>query len=122
MKCLRIHRTFFWIGACLVMSAAGCSEDQHDHPKLITGEQLYNFHCAKCHRKDGTGILFDSRPANILSQKSPEEMITYITTDTNHNRLMPAFKSMPLDEAEFIAEHLGTLKTAYEQRLEHIPH
>ena len=103
------------------MSAVGCSEDRHDHPNLTTGEQLYNHHCAECHRKDGTGILFDSLPANIFTQKSPQEIITYITTDTNHNRLMPAFTSMPSNEAEVITEYLGNLKTDYDQALKNKP-
>ena len=115
MKSLQVPRTLFWICACIIMSASGCSEDQHDHSNLTTGEQLYNHHCAECHREDGTGILFDSLPANILTQKSPQEVITYITTGTNHKRLMPTFKTMPPDEAELITEHLVKLKTDYEK-------
>lgn len=115
MKSQQIPSTLFWICVCLIMSACGRSGEQHDHPDLITEEQLYNHHCAECHREDGTGILFDSLPANILTQKSPQGIITYITTDSNHNRLMPAFTTMPPDEAELITKHLMKLKIDYEQ-------
>ncbi len=114
MKSQRIPRTLFWICVCIIMSAWGCSGERHDHPDLTTGEELYNHHCAECHREDGTGILFDSLPANILTQKSPQEIITYITTDSNHNRLMPAFNTMPPGEAELITKHLFQLKIDYE--------
>lgn len=97
------------------MGAYGCSGEQHDHPDLTTGEQLYNHHCAECHREDGTGILFKSLPANILTQKSPKEIVTYITTDSNHNRLMPSFNTMPDGEAELITKHLLNLKIEYEK-------
>ncbi|MDT7042778.1 cytochrome c [Candidatus Nitronereus thalassa] len=118
MKALRI---LFWIGACIMISAYGCSGEQHDHPDGTTGEQLYNLHCAECHREDGTGILFDSLPANILTQKSPEEIVRYITTDSNHQRLMPAFKTMPSEEAELITQHLMKLKLDYEKGMKNKP-
>lgn len=111
----RISSALFYLCVGILMSAYGCSEEQHHHPDLTTGEQLYNHHCAECHREDGTGILFDSLPANILTQKSPQEIITYITTDSNHTRLMPAFTSMPADEAELITKHLVKLKIDYEK-------
>jgi hypothetical protein len=115
MNSLRLLRSLFGICACVILSAYGCSGERHDHPNLMTGEQLYNHHCAECHREDGTGILFDSLPANILTEKNPQEIITYITRDSNHQRLMPAFNTMPSDEAELITKHLIKLKADYEK-------
>lgn len=114
MKSLRIRRILFCLCACLIMSAYGCSGESHDHPDLITGEQLYNHHCAECHRENGTGILFDSLPANILTQKNPQEIVTYITTDAKTQRDMPVFKAMLVDEAELITKHLMKLTIDYE--------
>jgi uncharacterized membrane protein len=110
---LQIPRAFLAICVCFIMSGYGCSDEQHNHPDLTTGQQLYNHHCAECHSEDGTGILFESLPANILTQKSPQEIITYITTDSNHQRLMPVFNAMPSEEAELITNHLMKLKTDY---------
>jgi mono/diheme cytochrome c family protein len=98
----------------LILVAAGCSRDDHDHPDLTTGEQLYNHHCAECHGEDGTGKLFDVIPANILTKKSPIEIMNYITTATGHERQMPVFKTMPKSEARLITEYLLELRERYE--------
>ena len=97
----------------MVVSLFGCSRDQHDHPNLTTGEQLFNYHCAECHGVQGTGKLFDGMPANILTKKSPEEITNYVTTETGHEREMPVFSTMPADEAKAITNHLLKLKESY---------
>ena len=99
----------------VVMSVFGCSQDQHDHPNLATGEQLFNFHCAECHGVQGTGKLFNGIPANILTNKSPREIALYITTDTGQEREMPVFTAMPPDEAKAITDHLFSLKRTYDK-------
>lgn len=99
----------------MVVSVAGCSQDQHDHPDLTTGEQMFNYHCADCHGIQGTGNLFDGMPANILTIKSPQEIINYITTETGHEREMPVFWTMPADEAKAITDHLLTLKNSFDK-------
>ena len=101
--------------AVVVVSLSGCSQDQHDHPTLTTGEQLFNYHCAECHGMQGTGNLFEGIPANILTQKSHQEIIHYITTETGHKRDMPVFTTMPLDEAKVITDHLITLKKSFDK-------
>jgi mono/diheme cytochrome c family protein len=99
----------------VVVSLSGCSRDQHDHPNLTTGEQLFNYHCAECHGVQGTGKLFDGIPANILTQKSPQEITQYITTETGHERDMPVFSTMQTDEAKAITDHLLELKKIYDK-------
>jgi hypothetical protein len=101
------------LSAMVFMSVVGCSRDQHDHPHLTTGEQLFNYHCAECHGVQGTGKLFDGMPANILTKKSPTQIINYITTETMHEREMPAFPTMPPDEAKAITDHLISLQKTY---------
>ena len=95
---------------------ASCSKDRdvHVHPNLLTGEELFNFHCAECHGEDGTGRLVDGTPANILTGKDVEEIVRYITADTGGGRKMPVFAEMPKSEAEKIAEHLIDLKRVYD--------
>jgi len=97
----------------LIVAVAACSRDEHDHPNLTTGEQLYNHHCAECHGEDGTGKLFDVIPANILTKRSPIEIMNYITTPVGHERQMPVFKTMPKAEARLITDYLLTLREKY---------
>ena len=113
---IKIHRKLNYVLICslISLSLSGCSRDHHDHPDLTTGEQLFNYHCAECHGEDGTGILFDVMPANILTQKSRQGIIDYITTKGNHERNMPVFKTMPAAEARKIATYLLKLKRLYE--------
>ncbi|MDH5701014.1 MAG: cytochrome c [Nitrospirota bacterium] len=99
----------------VVVSLSGCSRDQHDHPNLTTGEQLFNYHCAECHGVQGTGNLFNGIPANILTQKSHQEIVAYITTGTGQEREMPVFSAMPIAEAKVITDHLFTLQKTYDK-------
>ena len=115
MISMRPLKMFLLIGACIVVGVSGCSRDNHDHPDLTTGEQLFNHHCAACHGEDGTGRLFDGLPANILTQKSPSEIMSYIITLAHHERQMPLFTSMPPVEAQLITQHLIQLQTLYKK-------
>jgi len=101
--------------AMVLMSLSGCSQDQHDHPNLTTGEQLFNFHCAECHGVQGTGKLINGTPAIILTNKGPGEITTYITTETGHERDMPVFNTMPAYEAKSITDHLLKLQQTYDK-------
>ena len=106
---------FLLLWAMVFVSLSGCSQDQHDHPNLTTGEQLFNYHCAECHGVQGTGNLIDGIPAIILTQKSHQEIINYITTETGHERDMPVFSTMPADETKIITDHLLTLQQTYDK-------
>ena len=99
----------------LLSTLTACSSnDNHDHPALKTGKDLYNLHCAECHGEDGTGRLVDRTPANILTQKRQQEIIDYITTEVDSTRKMPVFSNMPRSEASKIAQYLVYLKQLYE--------
>lgn len=92
-----------------------CSNyDNHNHPKIKIGEALFNHHCANCHGKDGTGKLADQTPANILTKKSHQDIVKYVTTSINSNRKMPVFATMPYSEATKIANHLLSLRKIYD--------
>lgn len=98
----------------LVTLTAACAQrDNHNHPDLKTGEALFNHHCAECHGQDGTGMLADQTPANILTHLSRDEIVNYITTPVNPQRKMPVFSGMPTAEAVAIADHLLELKQRY---------
>lgn len=119
VRCLHRQGSIAWVGIiCLVLLSSACSKysDDHDHPHLVTGEQLYDYHCSGCHGKDGTGMLADRTPANILTLRGREGIIEYITRPVNPNRKMPVFTHMPPAEAALIASHLLALKDAYDRQ------
>jgi len=100
-------------GLIAAVSLFACSaRDRHDHPDLLTGEQLFNHHCEECHGVDGTGKLVEQIPANILTRRDLNGIVAYITTPVNHKK-MPVFKTMPRAEAEKIARHLLSLRRSY---------
>lgn len=100
--------------ALILLAACSKNRDNHDHPNLITGEELYNHHCAECHGTDGTGKLFDRTPANILTKKTKLEIEDYIVSPVGRNRKMPVFATMPAPEAAKIAGYVLKLKAKYE--------
>jgi mono/diheme cytochrome c family protein len=104
--------------ACVLAAAivAGCSKDRdnHDHPDLTTGEELFNYHCAECHGDDGTGKLVKGTPANILTRKDMRGIVDYITGDTGQGRKMPVFATMSGTEAAKIAAYLIELRDRYD--------
>lgn len=51
----------------------------------------------------------------FLQKKRPEEIITYITTETEYIREMPVFRTMPAEEAKAITDHLLTLQKTYDK-------
>jgi len=102
--------------AGMVLGSCAKNRDHHDHPDLTTGEQLFNYHCAECHGKDGTGRLVDRTPANILTRKGEQEIVNYIVSDTGQGRKMPVFATMPRSEAAKIAAYLIDLKNKYDSQ------
>jgi len=114
MKIIKQHSQIALICMLAFSTLTACSNrDDHDHPNLKTGQDLFNHHCAECHGEDGTGKLADRTPANILTKKGRLDIIKYVTTDINPARQMPVFDTMPHHEATQIASHLLTLRRGY---------
>lgn len=99
--------------ATLFLGGCSLNPDDHDHPGLTSGKQLFNYHCADCHGEDGTGLLVQPSPANILTTKNQQGIVDYIKQRNGH-RNMPVFVTMPDSEARKIATHLLDLKQHYE--------
>jgi len=102
----------------ILIFISACSEkkpaDDHNHPELTTGKQLFDFHCASCHGKSGKGQFIEGIPANVLTKKSPKMVRTKIKFgDETPNSIMPKFESMPKEEAILIVKHLFKLKEDY---------
>lgn len=93
----------------MAIAIAGCSGDQHDHPDLKTGQQLYEYHCASCHKEDGTGIFLKGVPANRDTDLSVWQIIHKVQMGSEEKSAMPSFEKMPQQEASKIAIYLKQL-------------
>jgi mono/diheme cytochrome c family protein len=115
---MHILRRIVWLSALIAALLTACTRqtDNHDHPHLVTGKELFDYHCSGCHGKDGTGMLADQTPANILTYRGRDGIIEYMTRPVNPQRKMPVFATMPPAEAARIASYLLQLKKAYDKK------
>jgi len=96
---------------CALIVLAGCDPDQHDHADLKMGRELFDYHCAPCHKADGSGVFLKGVPANRYTDLSVVEVMHKIQTASEPHRAMPVFKKMSRQEQAKIAiylKHLGT--------------
>lgn len=103
----RIHPLFWSIILAVVLS--GCGADQHDHPDLVTGQALFEYHCAPCHKADGSGVFLKGAPANRDTDLSVWQIIHKVQQGTDEKSAMPSFEKMPQQEAAKIAVYLKQL-------------
>lgn len=86
-----------------VLIACG-GHDDHEHPQLKSGADLYNHHCAACHQGSGDGTFLKGVPPVRYTTMTYRQMVNYIQ---GHGRAedsrMPTFSAMPKHEAEAIA-------------------
>ena len=92
---------------CAAALAACSGTDDHVHPQLVDGEQLYDFHCAGCHRGEGEGIFLLGVPPLKYTTLSYRELVSRIRGHAREpGSRMPRFTTMPKAEAEAIAIYL----------------
>lgn len=96
------------VAAFLALPQVACGgDDEHLHPHLKTGKQLYMHHCASCHQDVGDGAFLQG----ILPMK--DTSMTYRKM-TDHVRgrsrvegsRMPAFATMPAAGTKAISIYL----------------
>jgi len=90
----------------LLVTISSCSRDTHDHPDLITGEQLFNYHCAGCHKNTGKGKFLKGIPANRNTVLSSAQIIHKINANDGEDLKMPSFPKMSQAEAVAIVSYL----------------
>jgi mono/diheme cytochrome c family protein len=88
----------------LVLILTACNPDQHDHPKLTTGKQLFEYHCASCHGDAGQGLILKGVPGNKDTELSTGQIVHKIQHKKEGS--MPEFTDMPRAEAIKIATYL----------------
>lgn len=90
----------------LISLLAGCGTDDHDHPDLHSGKQLYEYHCVGCHKEDGSGLFLKGVPANRDTDLSVWQIVHKVKKGTEDEGKMPVFVRMPRQEASQIALYL----------------
>ncbi len=108
-------RTFFTAGKAIVASLllialSGCSGESHDHPERVTGEQLFNYHCAGCHKTSGSGNFLKGIPASKDTYLTRLQIAHKLKSDGSDGSKMPGFPNMSEAEAEKIASYVKGMK------------
>ena len=105
----KLLKTFLFVTPLIFLQ--GCSEgvDQHDHPELTTGKELFELHCASCHHNAGNGNFLAGIPANKDTKLSSAQIVDFIRGKHRENSNMPVWKSMPTAEAVKISNYLKSL-------------
>ena len=93
----------------LVVALNGCSKDLHDHPELVTGEQLFNYHCSECHKETGKGKFLKGVPSNRNTHFSTFQIAHKVKKGGGSGSKMPAFTKMSDEESIKIAEYVKSL-------------
>ncbi len=97
-----------FVTALGVFVLVACSrDDDHRHPQLKTGKQLYVHHCASCHQDAGDGAFVQGVPPLKDTSMTYRQMTDHIR---GHGRAddsrMPEFSTMSQKEAEAIAVYI----------------
>ena len=89
----------------VLLLAGGCAgPDDHDHPQLRTGQQLYEHHCGACHQGGGDGAFLRGVPPVRFTTLTYAELVDHIRGYSRPTGTrMPLFSTMPREEAEKIA-------------------
>lgn len=93
----------------IVMVLGGCNKDIHRHPDLVTGQQLFDYHCASCHTETGKGNFLKGVPPNKNTSLTVWQIAHKIRIDANDQRKMPLYPNMSAEEAELIADYVKQL-------------
>lgn len=98
---------FYTLTLCLLLVViSSCSKDTHVHPDLVTGEQLFNYHCSGCHRETGKGKFLKGIPPNRNTVLSSALIVHKIAGNNGEKMKMPYFPKMSEAEAVAIVSYL----------------
>ena len=104
-----VFKVLFLLTPLILLQACSDDVDQHDHPELTTGKQLFEFHCAICHHNAGNGNFLAGIPANKDTKLGTSQIVEFIAGRHRENSDMPVWRDMPKAEALKIASYLKTL-------------
>lgn len=92
----------------LVLLSACTQKDTHSHPENITAKELYELHCANCHKKTGKGKFLKGIPPNLFTELTLNQLVEKIKKGEQHHSNMTVYKTMSDEEARKIAMYLLT--------------
>ena len=98
------------LGVFVCFQLAACDRDTHDHPEVVTGEQLFNYHCAECHDLAGQGKFLKGVPGNKDTALNTFEIEHKLKDNPVKDSIMPVFTKMPKAEAIKIVTYLKQLE------------
>lgn len=105
-----MYKALLLISLVCGITITGCGRDTHDHPKNITGKQLFEVHCAACHSSAGTGSILLGVPSNKDSKLLNAQIRNKIQHGSSGDSKMPVFTNMSDTEATKIIKYLREMK------------
>ncbi|GGC01978.1 hypothetical protein GCM10011352_30200 [Marinobacterium zhoushanense] len=88
----------------MALAIAGC--DQELDANTTDGKELFNYHCAGCHKESGTGSFLEGIPANRTTQLTEKQVTQLILHGKSQMPDMPAFSQLSEQQARNIAQYL----------------
>jgi len=101
--------TVFFLFIATTLLLVGCDKDIHNHPHLVTGKQLFEYHCATCHRETGKGNFLKGVPANKGTRLNVSQVAHKVRKGGNDKIKMPMYPKMSTEEAALIASYVKQL-------------
>ncbi len=108
-KYFRLKFAFIALNYLCFGFLTGCENDIHDHPDLVTGKQLFEYHCSSCHKKTGEGNFLLGVPSNKNTELSVSQVSHKIRSNEVAGNKMPSFESMSEEESKMISAYVKTL-------------
>ncbi len=102
---MKLCQKIFCLGLTVLLAA--CSGKPDD---FSSGEELYNYHCAGCHKKSGDGKFLMRIPANKMTRISKADVTSLIKNGHSLKPKMPPIEGISYSQAQKITDHLWTLK------------
>lgn len=100
-------QNFSLLSVMSLLCLAACSEhDQHAHERNLSGQELYDLHCADCHQKTGNGKFLKGVPPSKYTQLTTRQLMNKMTQGSMTESKMKVFATMSDTEAETIANYV----------------
>lgn len=104
---MSISLFFKLLSVVAIFSLMGCTQRPDE---ASSGQVLYEYHCAKCHKSSGNGKYLMGIPANRETYLSQSSVIVMIKDGHRSKPNMPPIPNISYSEAQKITQHLWTLK------------
>jgi mono/diheme cytochrome c family protein len=97
------------MGILCVLCLSGCGRDDHNHPSNLSGQTLFELHCASCHGPTGEGSFLLGVPANNEGHLLNVHIRKKIQQGMTRDDQMPVFEAMSDAEANKIIGYINSL-------------